>query len=152
MTNSIKEETPLSPSHGITFPWGRCTNDVCSGRGGGGQPISDQRKGGCVNLVLTRGREGVQNPENLADVICACPLASEKSVYANCRSFIRPPTPTIPIPQRRILRTWRRRKHRPRKIPRSASSKQLDDLEPAKLTSEIASSTLACLPLPRIMN
>ena len=32
---------------------GRCTNDVCSGRGG--QPISDNRKGGCVDLVLTRG-------------------------------------------------------------------------------------------------
>ena len=31
--------------------------------------ISDQRKGGCVNLVLTTGREGVQNPKNLADVI-----------------------------------------------------------------------------------
>ena len=29
-----------------------------------------------MNLVLTRGREGVQNPENLADVICACPLRS----------------------------------------------------------------------------
>ena len=38
----------------------------------GGWPISDERKGGCVDLVLTRGREGVQNPENLADVICTC--------------------------------------------------------------------------------
>ena len=27
-----------------------------------------------MNLVLTRGREGVQNTKNLADVICACPL------------------------------------------------------------------------------
>ena len=27
----------------------------------------------CVNLALTRG-EGVQNPENLANVICDCPL------------------------------------------------------------------------------
>ena len=33
----------------------------------------DQRKGGCVNLVLTKGRKGVQNLENLADVICASP-------------------------------------------------------------------------------
>ena len=28
--------------------WGRCTYDVCSERGAGGWPISDQRKGGCV--------------------------------------------------------------------------------------------------------
>ena len=27
-----------------------------------------------MNLVLTRGGEGVQNPENLADVICERPL------------------------------------------------------------------------------
>ena len=27
-----------------------------------------------MDLVLTRGREGVQNPGNLADVICASPL------------------------------------------------------------------------------
>ena len=27
-----------------------------------------------MNLVLTRGREGIQNPENLADVICERPL------------------------------------------------------------------------------
>ena len=40
----------------------------------GGLPNSDERKGGCVNLVVTRVREGVQNPENLADVICTCPL------------------------------------------------------------------------------
>ena len=32
----------------------------------GGWPISDERKGGCVDLVLTRG--GFQNPENLADM------------------------------------------------------------------------------------
>ena len=38
-----------------------------------GYPISDQRKKGCVDLVLTRG-EGVQNPENLADVIYVWPL------------------------------------------------------------------------------
>ena len=43
---------------------------------GGGCPISDQRKGGCVDLVLTKGRDGVQNPENLADVICVCPLTT----------------------------------------------------------------------------
>ena len=51
----------------------RCTNDVCTE--GEGQPKSDQRLPGCVNLVLTRG-EGVQNPENLADVICEWPLCS----------------------------------------------------------------------------
>ena len=41
---------------------GRCTNDVCTEGEGGGQPNSDKRKGGCVNLVgggvnlvLTRG-------------------------------------------------------------------------------------------------
>ena len=28
-----------------------------------------------MNLVLTRVREEVENPENLAEVICACPLA-----------------------------------------------------------------------------
>ena len=27
-----------------------------------------------MDLVLTRGGEGVQNPGNLADVICTCPL------------------------------------------------------------------------------
>ena len=27
-----------------------------------------------MDLVLTRGREGVQNPKNLADVICERPL------------------------------------------------------------------------------
>ena len=27
-----------------------------------------------MNLVLTRGREGVQNPEKLEDVICTCSL------------------------------------------------------------------------------
>ena len=42
---------------------------------GGDQPNSDERKGDCMNLVLTRGREGVQNPENLADIIYALPLA-----------------------------------------------------------------------------
>ena len=41
---------------------------------GGGWPISDERRGGYVDLVLTRGREGVKNPENLADVICEQPL------------------------------------------------------------------------------
>ena len=52
---------------------GPFTNDVSREGEGGGWPISDERKGGCVDLVLTRGREGVQNPENLADVICERP-------------------------------------------------------------------------------
>ena len=42
---------------------GRCTNDVCRERGGGGCPISDQRKGGCVDLVLTRGGRGSKIPK-----------------------------------------------------------------------------------------
>ena len=54
---------------------GPFTNDVSREGEGGGWPISDERKGGCMNLVLTRGREEVENPENLAEVICACPLA-----------------------------------------------------------------------------
>ena len=54
---------------------GPFTNDVSREGEGGGWPISDERKGGCVDLVLTRGREGVQNPENLADVICERPLS-----------------------------------------------------------------------------
>ena len=56
-------------------PQGACTYDFCTEGEGGGCPISDQRKGGCVDLVLTKGREGVQNLNNLADVICASPLA-----------------------------------------------------------------------------
>ena len=53
---------------------------------------SDKRKRCCVDLALTRGREGVQNPEILEDVICACPLyaymsASEaNSSYKRCHS------------------------------------------------------------------
>ena len=42
----------------------------------GSSSISDDREGGCVDLVLARGREGVQNPENSADVICERPLTS----------------------------------------------------------------------------
>ena len=34
-----------------------CTYDVCT------EPISDRSKGGFVDLVLRRGREGVQNPK-----------------------------------------------------------------------------------------
>ena len=36
--------------------FGACTYDVCPEGEGGGWLNSDQRKGGCVNLVLTRGR------------------------------------------------------------------------------------------------
>ena len=52
---------------------GGCTYDICPEGEGGDWLNSDQRKGGSVNLVLTRGRKGVQNLENLADVICASP-------------------------------------------------------------------------------
>ena len=58
---------------------GPFTNDVSREGEGGGWPISDERKGGCVDLVLTRGREGVQNPENLADVICERPQSQVHS-------------------------------------------------------------------------
>ena len=51
---------------------------VQRGREGGGWLNSDQRMGGCVNLVLTRGREGVQSVKNLADVICESPLISPR--------------------------------------------------------------------------
>ena len=38
---------------------GRCTYDVCTERGGEGDwPKYDQRKEGCVDLVLTRGGRG----------------------------------------------------------------------------------------------
>ena len=57
----------------MLWPLGPFTNDVSREGEGGGWPISDERKRGCVNLVLTRG-EGVQNPKNLADVICERPL------------------------------------------------------------------------------
>ena len=47
----------------------------------GSSSISDDREGGCVDLVLARGREGVQNPENLADVICERPLRYQLTDY-----------------------------------------------------------------------
>ena len=37
---------------------GPFTNDVSREGEGGGWPISDERKGGCVDLVLTRGGGG----------------------------------------------------------------------------------------------
>ena len=57
----------------IVLGWGPHINDVSraergmGGSEGGGGPISDQRKGGCVIL-------GGQKPENLADVIYVWPL------------------------------------------------------------------------------
>ena len=42
---------------------GRCPNDVSTEGEGGGQPNSDKRKGGCVNLVLTRGGRGSKIPK-----------------------------------------------------------------------------------------
>ena len=55
---------------------------------GGVEPKYDVSNIGGVQANMTnsdRGREGVKNHENLADVICACPLAvytsnSERSV------------------------------------------------------------------------
>ena len=43
---------------------GPYTYDVCTEGEGGGCLISDQRKGGCVDLVLTRGGRGSKIPEN----------------------------------------------------------------------------------------
>ena len=62
-------ETTLGKSESAS---GTCTNDVNREGEGGGWPISDNRRGGCMDWVLTGG-EGVQNPENLADVICERP-------------------------------------------------------------------------------
>ena len=42
----------------VIFTKGPFTNDVSREREGGGWLISDERKGGCVDLVLTRGRGG----------------------------------------------------------------------------------------------
>ena len=36
-----------------------------------------------MNLVLTRRRKGDQNPENLADVICTCPLMKQEGGRKN---------------------------------------------------------------------
>ena len=44
----------------------------------GGYPNADQRQGDCVDLLLTRGREGVNNPKNLADIICMPPREGER--------------------------------------------------------------------------
>ena len=52
---------------------GPFTNDISREGEAGGWLISDERKGGCVDLVLT-GREGVKNPKNLVDIICEQPL------------------------------------------------------------------------------
>ena len=66
---------------------GPFTNDVSKEGEGGGWPISDERRGGCVDLVLTRGREGVKNPENLADVICERPLCIINKLNLVCLSL-----------------------------------------------------------------
>ena len=47
-----------------------------------------------MNSVLTRGREGVQNLENLANIICASPLASlPLSIEEGKRLPSAPPSP-----------------------------------------------------------
>ena len=52
---------------------------------GGGRGLAKfwLQEGRCVDLVLTRGREGVKNPENLADIICHCPLGQVRDVGAD---------------------------------------------------------------------
>ena len=72
---------------GNIYNKGPFTNDVRREGEGGGWPISDQRKGGCVDLVLTRGREGVQNPDNLADVICERPLNKHYGIISLSLGF-----------------------------------------------------------------
>ena len=43
--------------------------------GAGDWPKSDHKKGGCVNLVLTKG--GIKNPNNVVDIICELPLRAK---------------------------------------------------------------------------
>ena len=42
----------------VRLPKGPFTNDVSRKGEGGGWSISDERKGGCVDLVMTRGGGG----------------------------------------------------------------------------------------------
>ena len=42
-----------------------------------------------MNLVLTRGREGVQNCKNLADVICTCPPRASKQQPTGVTAFVK---------------------------------------------------------------
>ena len=42
-----------------------------------------------MNLVLTRGREGVQNCKNLADVICTCPPRAAKQQPTGVTAFVK---------------------------------------------------------------
>ena len=48
-------------------------------KGGGCWQISDKRKGGCVDLVLTRGREGFQNLGNLKDIMSSVHAIKESN-------------------------------------------------------------------------
>ena len=66
-----EEATSLARSLGrgklLASEEGTSINDF-SGEGGRGYANSNQRKGDCVDLILTRG-EGANNPKNLADVV-----------------------------------------------------------------------------------
>ena len=42
-----------------------------------------------MDLVLTRGREGVQNLKNLADVICASPLMRLMHIMVSTGALIK---------------------------------------------------------------
>ena len=93
---------------------GPFTNDVSREGEGGGWPISDERKGGCVDLVLTRGREGVQNPENLADVIYVWPKTGVATAGTETRIVVRRRARMPEMPQRFCIpdaprkdETWR---------------------------------------------
>ena len=58
---------------------GPFTNDVSGEGEGGGWPISDDRRRRLRDLYTKnsdKGGEGVQNPKNLADVICEWPLSN----------------------------------------------------------------------------
>ena len=67
--------SPSPPSGKGKQTRGPYLNDVRQSGGEEGLPNSDQRKGGCVNLVLRRGEDGVKNPDHLVYVIYVWPPA-----------------------------------------------------------------------------
>ena len=60
----VLDHTPaLLPGSSSRGGLGACTYDVCPEGEGGGWLNSDQRRGGCVDLVLTRGGRGSKIPK-----------------------------------------------------------------------------------------
>ena len=59
----------------------------------GGTQILTVGGGGCVIsivIILTRGGEGVKNPENLADVICEWPLSKRLIPFFSFDGWTKP--------------------------------------------------------------